>query len=268
MPAGFSAQADESAAASADYDQLTAGGHTIQYADILAIQGHQSLVLPSSTSSVGVHIRTAYIALATVLGPLHPFTVTTQALLEDWLGAEMELPGLLALVQNGPAACVFWMALRFHQFFHDHAKTKIHLGPPTVPRMTKLTEQLCLHIFGQLAPALPTRYLPATRQPLPPTSPLVPRTPDGAGSGQRGTRIQNLTPNSAFRAFDKAGRLGAGILKQPVPTTAKGQPMCLSYHLRNACNSDCPRAAGHRKHTPAEDNLLLAWAKAALTPAA
>jgi len=162
---------------------------------------------------------------------------------------------------------VFWMALRFHQFFHD-AKTKTHLGPPTVPRMTKLTEQLRLHIFGQLASALPTRYLPATCQPLLPMSPLVPRTQDGAGSGRGGTRIQNLTPNSAFRAFDKAGRLGAGILKQPVPTTAKGQPMCLSYHLRNACNSDCPWAADHQKHTPAEDNLLLAWAKAALTPAA
>ncbi len=111
VPAGFSVQATESAAASADYDQLTSGGHTLQYSDILAIQGRQNLVLPNSTSGVGVHIRTSYIALATLLGPLHPFTLNMRALLEEWIGAEMELPSLLAPIPNGPAACVFWMSL-------------------------------------------------------------------------------------------------------------------------------------------------------------
>jgi len=208
-----------------------------------------------------------YSALTTILGPLHPFTVTTQVLLEDWLGAEMELPGLLALVQNGLAACVFWMALRFHQFFHD-AKTKAHLGPPMVLQMTKLTKQLCLHIFGQLALALPTCYpwLHASHcHPqflLSPEHQMVPEADMVAHASK------NLTPNAAFHTFNKAGQLGAGILKQPVPMTAKGQLMCLSYHLQNACNSNCPWPADHWKHTPVEDNLLLAWAKAALTPAA
>jgi len=264
---GFSAQADSSAAASTDYDQLTARGHTTQYSDILAIQGWQSLVLPSSTSGVGVHIRTSYIALAIILGPLHPFTMAMRTLLDDWIGAEMELPGLLVLIPNGPAACVFWMALRFHYYFHD-AKTQPYQGPSPVPRMTELTEQLRLHIFGQLAPTLPTCYLPTAHQPLPLTNPFSPRIPEGTGGGSNATRVVNPIPNPAFHAFDKAGRLGAGILKQPVPTMANGQTMCLSYHLHNACNSDCPRVADHKVHTPAEDNLLLAWAKTALLPSA
>jgi len=132
----------------------------------------------------------------------------------------MELPGLLALVQNGLAVCVFWMALRFHYFFHA-AKTQALLGLPTVPWMTKLTEQLHLHIFGQLAPVLPMCYLPAAHQPLPPANPFSPRMLDSARGGCNSTRIQNPTPNPDFHAFDKAG----------VPMTAKGQPMCLSYHL-------------------------------------
>ncbi len=189
------------------------------------------------------------------------------ALLDDWIGAEMELPNLLALIQNGPAACVFWMVLLFHYYFHD-AKTQSLLGPPTVPCMTELMEQLHLHIFGQLAPALLACYLPAACQPPPTTNPLSPKQPDGMGGSCNNTRVLNPNPNPAFHAFDKAGRLGAGLLKQPVPTTAKEQPMCLSYHLRNACNSDCPRVSDHRAHTPTEDNLLLAWAKVALMPLA
>jgi len=35
--------------------------------------------------------------------------------------------------------------------------------------------------------------------------------------------------------------------------------------MRNACNSDCPRAQDHWMHTAAEDNLILAWARIALT---
>jgi len=267
VPMGFSAQADSSAAASTDYDQLTARGHTTQYSDILAIQGWQSLVLPSSTSGVGVHIRTSYIALATILGPLHPFTMAMRTLLDNWIGAEMELPGLLALIPNGPAACVFWMALQFHYYFHD-AKTQPNQGPPPMLHMTELTKQLRLHIFSQLAPVLPTRYLPAMHQPLPLTSPFTPRILEGTGGGCNAMRVVNPIPNPAFHTFNKAGWLGTGVLKQPVPTMANGQTMCLSYHLCNACNSDCPRAADHKVHMPAEDNLLLAWAKNALSPLA
>jgi len=72
-------------------------------------------------------------------------------LLEDWVGAKIELPGLLAPVANGPAACVFWMTLRFHYFFQA-AKTQAGQGPPVVPCMTELTEQVLLHIFAQMAP--------------------------------------------------------------------------------------------------------------------
>jgi len=264
--AGFSIQATESATASADYDQLTSGGHTLQYLDILAIQGCQNLVLPNSTSGVGVHIRTSYIALATLLGPLHPFTLNMRALLEEWVGAEMELPSLLAPIPNGPAACIFWMSLRFHIFFQA-AKTQPNLGPPAVPRMTELTEQLRLHIFERLAPPIPARYLPAAwKQPTPSEGPKT--TGDGReGLGRNSTRILNPQPNQAFRAYDKAGKLGLGVIKHPAPKTGNGQAMCLSYHMQNACNSDCPRAKDHRTHTAAKDNLILAWAKMALTAA-
>ncbi len=263
VPPGFSSQALEGTTAAADYDHISAGGTLVQYSDILAIQGRQNLVLPNSTSGVGVHIHMAFITLATLLGHLHPFTINMRTLLEEWVGAEMELPSLLAPMANGPAACVFRMTLWFHYYFQA-AQNQAGQGPPVVPRMTELTEQLRLHIFAQLAPPLPARYLPVSR-PVPwgptPSGPKPP--PEGTG-GRASTRVLNPQPNAAFRPFDKAGKLGTGILKLAAPKTPQGQAMCLSWHMRNACNSDCPRVADHRAHTPAKDNAILAWAKVAL----
>jgi len=112
-----------------------------------------------------MHICTTYISLTTLLGILHPFTLNMWALLDEWMGAKMELPGLLAPTLHSPAACIFWMSLQFHYFFHV-AWTQLDQGPPTVPHMTELTKQLCLHIFAQMAPALPPHYLPT---PIPAT---------------------------------------------------------------------------------------------------
>jgi len=260
VPAGFSAQANESVMASVDYNQLITRDHTIQYSYIQAIQGWQCLVLPCSMSGMGVHIWMLYIALAMTLGPLHPFTVTMCAILDDWVSAEMELPSLLALVLNGPATCVFWMALQFHYYFHAD-KTQSLLGPPTVPCMTELTKQLHLQIFGQLAPVLLACYLLAEYQPPLPTKPFSPKTPEGMGGSCNNTWVLNPTPNPVFHMLEKMGWLGASILKQSVLTTAKGQSMCLSYHLCNACNSDCPCITDHRAHTLAKDTLLLAWTR-------
>jgi len=182
VPPGFSVQALESAAAAADYDHLVTGGHTIQYSDIQAIQGRQNLVLPTSTSSVGVHIHTAYVTLATMLGVYHPFTASMRVLLDEWVGAEMELPSLLAPIPHGAASCVFWMTLRFHYFFFA-SKTQPDQGPPSVPNMTELTEQLRLRIFSQMAPSIPARYLPARPLPENPNPALAgDRTPARGGN--------------------------------------------------------------------------------------
>jgi len=116
-------------------------------------------------SGIGMHIHTAYISLAMLLSILHPFTVTMWALLDEWVGAKMELLGLLAPIPHGLVACVFWMSLQFHYFFHV-VRMQLGQGPPAMPHMTELTKQLCLHIFAQMAPALPPHYLPT---PIPAT---------------------------------------------------------------------------------------------------
>jgi len=251
----------ESAVAAADYDHLSAGGTAIQYADIQAIQGQQNLVLPSSMLGIGMHICTAYISLATLLSILHPFTLNMQTLLDEWVGAKMELPGLLAPIPQGPAACVFWMSLQFHYFFHS-AQMQPDQGPPTMPCMTELTKKIRLHIFAQMALALPLCYLPT---PIPATQPAPAQNAPRAtlvkgGTTWVSTRVQNPKPNSIFCPYNRVGRLGTTITRHSVPTNTAGMPMCLSFHMQNACNSNCPCAVDHQTHMAAEDAAILAWA--------
>jgi len=217
----FSAQTLESTAAATAFDQITAGGVVVQYADLQAIQGRQNLVLPTSTSGVGVHIRSSYVALATILGIYHPFMLNMRALLDDWVSAKMELLGLLAPIPNGAVACVFWMALRFYCYFHS-ARMQLGHGQPVPPDMTELTEQLKLHVFAQMAPPIPACYLPAGCLGQP--GPWV----NGDDTPNRGTRVQNPHPNAAFQAYDKAGRLGPAVAKHPAPAHTNRKPICLS----------------------------------------
>ncbi len=40
-------------------------------------------------------------------------------------------------------------------------------------------------------------------------------------------------------------------------------PMCISYHLRGQCFSNCSQKADHAKHTNEEDVKLMDWCKKA-----
>jgi hypothetical protein len=44
-----------------------------------------------------------------------------------------------------------------------------------------------------------------------------------------------------------------------VPNNSNGVEMCMSYHLKGMCNTNCSRRGDHRDHTPAEDQALLGW---------
>jgi len=155
--------------------------------------------------------------------------------------------------------------LWFHYFFQA-AQIQRGQGPLAVPHMTELIKQLCLHIFTHMAPSLLAWYLQVGCWAPLGTTAGGQKMPMEGSRGQNSTHILNPQPNSTFCPFDKAGWLETSITKHPAPTNAKGQPMCLSWHMWNACNSDCPLAANHWVHTTAKANTIQAWAKVVLVP--
>jgi hypothetical protein len=44
-----------------------------------------------------------------------------------------------------------------------------------------------------------------------------------------------------------------------IPTNAEGIEMCLSYHLKGVCNTNCARNGDHKDHSTDEDAKIVRW---------
>jgi len=83
-------------------------------------------------------------------------------------------------------------------------------------------------------------------------------TPSHAGTQPsptgRGAFILNLTRDESLIALDRPQTKLKEILgTAPPPKMTDGSEMCLSYHLRGGCWSNCKRAANHSASLPAND---------------
>jgi hypothetical protein len=50
----------------------------------------------------------------------------------------------------------------------------------------------------------------------------------------------------------------AGLMNR-MSNNSNGVEMCMSYHLKGMCNTNCLHWGDHHNHTPAEDQALLGW---------
>jgi hypothetical protein len=79
----------------------------------------------------------------------------------------------------------------------------------------------------------------------------------------RGTIVRKSQPiNPVFQKFvDMDLRVQDVIVRagpaHRVPTNNDGTEMCLAYHLKGLCNSNCARHQDHKDHQPAEDKKKL-----------
>lgn len=244
----------------------------MSYADLQAVQGRQSLVIPVTAYSVSVHIRTLYVALATVLGKDNPFAEAVKMLMEEWM-EELNVVRFLDPVRNGPACCTMYLTLCCHEYFTT-ARTRSSLGMPGKPPVDDLMKLLRRYQFASVATQVPAEYWPEAA----PKAATPAAAPKAAASGApaaaaiaAGKQVQvvNKKPNATFRKYDGAGALKPGIDRAwannetGIPKNAGGHQMCLAFHLRNSCSSNCSRAADHREHTAGEDAALAAWCKVA-----
>jgi len=97
VPAGFSSQVLKAASATADYNHISTGGTP---GPVCQDSGHtrQTELGAAQLNLWGQcpHPHSLHFPCNTP-GHLHPFMVAMQTLLDDWVGAKMELPGLLHL---------------------------------------------------------------------------------------------------------------------------------------------------------------------------
>jgi hypothetical protein len=68
-------------------------------------------------------------------------------------------------------------------------------------------------------------------------------------------RATGKRARDVMRAANKAGN--------PIPKSDSGSDICVSYHVKSICNSNCGRKSNHKPHSEGETTQLVSWCAAA-----
>jgi hypothetical protein len=154
-------------------------------------------------------------------------------------------------------------------------------APLEVPNFAELLNQIQLHMPWE--PTLPAHYYnaltkgtgtkagtgiipPETQAQIttvakPVTSVVEPLPTIRA----RGTIVRKISEiNRAFKRFVDKNLRVRDVLQRAgptnrIPTNAEGIEMCLSYHLKGVCNTNCSRNGDHKDHSTEEDAKIVRW---------
>jgi hypothetical protein len=255
------------------------GAPTLQDAMILATPGR--VKLPKSFSEAHIYFQNFRVAIHVLLGSNHALTKAYDIFWRRWstsqqylLGVYTQQPGMF------PTLAVRWVQLRISLWLAQQAMEN---APLEVPNFAELLNHIRLHT--QWEPSLPPQYYntrsPTTQQvaALQPVSlPVVPgatRTAVVAPTittsiapptiKARGTIVRKSAPiNPAFQKFVDMNLRVRDALQRAgptnrVPTNNDGTEMCLSYHMKGVCNSNCSRHQDHKEHQASEDNAMVNW---------
>ena len=176
------------------------------------------------------------------------------------------------LVQVVEPCFAFCRAVIRYQQLHFRAWFAMVWSAPRAAEARRVPEPNIMEAFNKMdlgdmswLPLIPTKYTTSRR-----SAPAV--TDDDASPPRRPvqTVVTNTHYNTRFAEFDtglQGTTLAAAIRSAGPPpmVTRSGQQvqMCLSYHLRQSCFTNCGRRADHRPHSEAEDDTLFNWCRQA-----
>jgi hypothetical protein len=255
------------------------GAPTLQDAMILATPGR--VKLPKSFSEAHIYFQNFCVAIHVLLGSNHELTKAYDAFWRRWSTSQQYLLGVYTH-QPGmfPTLAVRWVQLRISLW---PAQQAMENAPLEVPNFAELLNLICLHT--QWEPSLPPQYYNTrssasqqivTIQPVTlPVAPgasreavIAPTIVSGVAPPTiktRGTIVRKTVPiNPAFQKFVDMNLRVRDVLQRAgptnrVPNNSNGTEMCLSYHMKGVCNSNCSRHQDHRAHQPAEDQSIVSW---------
>jgi hypothetical protein len=252
------------------------GAPTLQDAIVLATPGR--VKLPKSLSEAHIYFQNFRVALHVLLGNNHALTKAYDVFWRRWSTSQQYLLSVVTQ-QPGmfPTLAVRWVQLRISLWFAQQAMMNDALEAPD---FAELLNQIRLHMHWE--PAMPSHYyntrtmapnsttttiLTTNKLPEPTTTAMTTTTTAASlpPAKSRGSVIRKASPiipalqkfvDMNLRVRDVLVRAGAA---NRIPTNNAGVEMCLSYHLKGMCNTNCARSADHKEHQTSEDQAIVRW---------
>ena len=151
----------------------------------------------------------------------------------------------------------------FRQVFTSHLPVRWpHLTPLIRTLMTGHFRPDTVTMPGGFRHNFPAALTPHQVTALPQRAPAQRGGDDHTATSQVAVQNPNPLPHlqvgPMFR-LRKSMEQAAIATGTPVPQTADGRQSCLSYHLKDVCNSNCGGRHAHRPISTHEWGILIAW---------
>jgi hypothetical protein len=238
---------------------------------------------PKTLFEMGKAMKTLSLLFDIGLGKNHRLSITWRQFVRvDWEHLQQYLRDFIDDQWAGEEATACCRFLRFLQLrlneFHNQALIPMAYGYPDIPPFAEEFSNAVKYKLPHVFPMLPAHYLKAAplgmyatrssgssaatgsggaRTPAgKPGEPANPRKAESkVGSG---TREVNPSPRAVHKLQMEGTKMKVpDILKaHPVPSDSSGVEMCLSWHCRQSCFTNCNRQSGHTKLSDSDATKL------------
>jgi hypothetical protein len=263
------------------YDLIISGAAAPTLSDHALLA--QGVTTPKNLYDMAEAMKTLSVLFDVGLGVNHRLAIAWRHFVRvDWEQLQRDIRDFVADQwggQEATAACHFlrYLQLRLNDF-HRSAVLPMAYGYPDIPPFAEGFCNAVRYKLTTMFPMLPASYLKVA----PPTSPAArlggasggtggaagarsPSTAPGEAtktrSGEKpnpGVRQINPAPKAAHKMLlEGTNQKVADILKaHPAPLDSAGNEMCLSWHCRQSCYTNCGRKASHTNISEADATKL------------
>lgn len=255
-------------------------GAAPRLADVITLAASEKVRMPRTCIQVSITLDNYRVMLHTCFGPDHRLTAEFDYFTASWKARAAQFEASMGGEPLIPLYVVRWVQLRLNMWFQDQARLPVQVS---VPDLQELFQDYRLE--NPWYPRIPAAYVTRSAVPAPTIVPVpgrIPTTPPPAspaaaagggaagGGGGTSTMVRNESPNAALLPWKATpGRLRdilrpAGQPAVTIPRNDAGLEMCVAWHVRHMCSSQCSRQRDHKAHSTGERARLLAWCRATL----
>ena len=264
-----------------EYDILTHGFTSTSLEDARTIRKGK-IKLPSDYTQTRAHITAQVIMHRALFGATHTMTTSLQKFLVSFSNRELFYRGRLqaAIPTQGPATLLRYIQLHVVNWHRDLACDG---ALPDAPAYGEILKKLSVGDKSWV-PTLPDVWKQSYTPPPTDTGTIISDlTPAATRTSGSRTGTSGETPDTNTRTESTAiinpaiapilasykNKLGRSRILEavrkaggPPPKVTRGASevqMCIAYHIKGTCWSQCRRRKDHATHTQEEDQLLVDW---------